>query len=125
MRRKTNGAWFVHWGGKDHYLSKNRDQAELFWFDPNSRHPGSRVAWLRWRTARRHALEATDLSASRPMLVVDVARELLEHYERAGRPGAAHYFRTHLARFLRAMGTQPLLWMAAADPSAEIGRAHV
>ena len=125
MRQKTNGAWFVHWGGKDHYLSKNRDQAELFWFDPSSRHPGSRLAWLRWRTARQHALEATDLATATSRLVIDVAAELLDHYAQAGRANALAYFRTHLARFTTIHGEARLLDLAAPAPERGVFRPPV
>lgn len=116
VRQKSNGAWIVHWGGKDHYLSVDRAKAELLWLDPASKHTGSRIAWLRWRAARKHAIEVTQPGRARPLLVIDVARELLGHYADAGRVGALAYFRTHLARFVNIHGEARLLDLAVASP---------
>jgi integrase len=124
-RQKSNGAWFVRWGGKDHYLSTNALEAQRLWLDPMSRHPGARVAWLRWRTARRHAVESADLTAGPPRLVVDVARELLEEYQAAGRAQAAHYFRTHLARFVNMHGEAQLLALAVPAPERGVYQAPI
>ena len=119
IRRKADtGAYFVRWGGKDHYLARDAAAAERLWADPSSAHPGSRAAWLRWRAARLHALESTRHAGSAPrsVRVVEAAERMLAVYEAEGRAGAAAYFRTHLARFLHVHGAADLVTLASPAP---------
>lgn len=115
VRQKANGAWFVHWGGKEHYLSMDSVIAHKMWADPTSTHPGARSAWLRWRAARLHAVSSTR-AAPVALSVVQAAERFLAAYEAAGRPTTAAYFRGHLARFLHAHGGADLVTLTTPAP---------
>ena len=140
IRHKPGRGYFVRWGGKDHYLSKDFSTAQKLFFEADSPHPAARTRWHAWSMARRsgtlgpaHAATphahapppAPALPApprpSRPSLsVVRIAAMLDEHYLTIGRPDTAKYFRYHLRRFLHVHGLADLVAMTS--PSPRLGR---
>lgn len=108
LRRKSNGAYFVRWGGKDHSLGSDLAEAQRRLLDPE--HPGGLHAWRAWREG------GPAPATRRELLVVDAAERWLAHYTAQGRPHAAATWSARIARFLTVHGAHPLRHLAETDP---------
>lgn len=106
IRQKTSGGWYIRWGGRDRYLSMDRNKAERLLLDPDC--PNSLVAWRRWRDQRE-----TARSARSSRRVAEIAELMLENYRTAGRDDG--YLRRHLRRFLNLWGTTPIAEICSPD----------
>ena len=121
IRQKNNGAYFVRWGGKDHYLSMDRTTAQRLFYSPSSTHPGRRSAWL---DAKQHLgpkpLRNRRGEHGKPLLLVQAAKRFLESYDDEGRAGPFNYFRYQLSRFMVIHGEADLITLTTVDPDRGI-----
>lgn len=102
LKLHKTGVWYVYWGRRQHYFSKDRAASERAFHDPRGEHPGALVNWSQWRSAKLGAREVA--AARRKVYVIDVAEQFLSEYVAEGRPETARYFRGHLRRFLSVFG---------------------
>lgn len=101
LRKHTTGVWFVKWGGKQYYYTK--DQAESQQRFQQGDEAGSLSDWLLWQdmvTAR-----AKQQSKSPRMSIVDLIEQFLLKYMDEGRDSTMVYYRKHLTRFANIYGT--------------------
>jgi integrase len=118
LRKKTNGAFFVRWGGKDHYLAmREADAVELF-EAPRSQHPGSLAAWRRWSDERRGEPSVPVWRRTGRLTLHEASKLMLKSYLALGRPEAHNYFRSHLKRFLSVHLNADLIDLTTADPAS-------
>lgn len=127
-QKASNGAYYVRWGGKDHYLSRDPTIAHQLFHSPTSDHPASLARWKAWAKARLSAKTTAPPpppapATSKPtptttptLTIARAAAQLDEHYTALGRPDAAAYYRKHLRRFLHVHGLASLLAMTTPDP---------
>jgi hypothetical protein len=136
LRRKSNGCYFVRWGGKDWGMGSDARAAREAWLSPKSTHPGRLSAWQTWReagggplnaparTSRRGTGGARGERASSP-LAVDAAADMIESYLRQGHEQSARNLRTSLKRFLSAHGAATVVDLATPRPERGIFLAPV
>lgn len=95
MRRHIRGYWLVHWDGKDHYLGRDKEEAE-------KRYRQSLAEWLEWRKGReeqrQHVRRAQRLGHN--MTVIDLAEEFLDAKLAQNGVETWRYYRRHLWRFV-------------------------
>lgn len=93
LRMHNKGYWFCHWGGKNHYFSKNKTKARM-------EYARSLEEWATWREARE---ERRLVSLSNPHVIELVERFMHGRELEIGTVGVG-YYRKHLKRFSHAFG---------------------
>lgn len=127
LRQKSNGAWFVRWNRRDHYLSTDQTTARALFLEEDSTHPGSLAAWRRWRASRdaqptlaaaraaRRTHGGSGAPARPTMTLAEAADRMVADYTAAGRDGAARFWRGQLDRFIEIHGAAKLRELTTAD----------
>jgi len=101
LKKHATGVWFVRWGGKQHYFSKDEQESiERF---QHGDEPGCLSDWLRWQTAKNQLI--TDRAKSPRITIVDLIEKFLIRYADEGRDSTMVYYRKHLTRFANLYGT--------------------
>lgn len=96
LRQHKAGYWFVRWGGKDHYLGRNRETANhKYLTDPILGLP----AWTAWR-ARRNTQRLPPIRST--VTVTDLVARFLEAKAVEGGPDLERYYAKHVKRFAHA-----------------------
>ncbi len=98
LRIHKQGYYFVRWGGKDHYLGKNKADAEKEYL-------ASLQDWATWR-AHRNTQRLPPIRNT--TTVVEAFEQFLHFKENERGPDAREYYRKHLARFIRLYGRSRL-----------------
>jgi len=95
LRKKSNGGYFVRWGGKDHYLSTDHETAiDLY---TNCEEKGL-PAWKLWRSSKPEPVR------SKLLTVDQLADRFLQSRLAEGGEDRRYYFHKHLRRFREANG---------------------
>lgn len=98
--------WFVHWGGRNHYLGRDKAAADELYAEQLR-------AWAQWSAGKNTAKRATP-RGSGVRMVRELADEWLATKLANNGPANERYNRANLARFLHAYGDLPMSLIDAA-----------
>lgn len=102
----ATGVYFTHWGGRNHYFTKNREESIPLYAE-------SIKAWAAWKSSRGAARSPRGV-----LTVAQVCRLFLEGLEADSGPELQGYYRKHLARFVNTWQAAPASAITAADLQA-------
>ena len=94
LRQHHKGLYFVHWGGHDYFLGRDKAIAEVRYLEQIRQ-------WAQWREGRD---ARRLLPPSQAVMTIELAERFLEHQELENGDGAVKYYRKHLKRFLHFFG---------------------
>src|SRR5690606_10337474 len=92
LRRHKSGNYFVRWGGRDHYLGRERVEAQRAYLKALDE-------WRQWAMAR-----VSIAKPKRHALLIDVAERFIDAKRTELGRDAERYYRKHLNRFLHLFG---------------------
>lgn len=101
LRRHKSGHYFVHWGGQDHYLGKNKADADQLYLD-------QLAEWREWWAGK---LQDRGKPKRPRYTIAEVASKFLEaKRSELGQQGEYNY-RKQIKRFVKVYGDMPITWI--------------
>jgi integrase len=95
LRKHARGYWFCRWGGRDHYLHRDRDIAQdLYLNDKNHGLP----AWSQWLSDQR-AARVEQKRRAEVLTLTQLRDRFLENRELESGPDTEAFYRKHTRRF--------------------------